>query len=581
MAQTKEINVNPSSTEERPLSRQELIAQKRKAQAERKKFISLIASSVAVAILFGLPVAFSVNPKTGIMVAAALPTFILCYNYPRIALWAFLAYMPFSGTVTYWVGSGNALFQLSKDAFYIPALLGLIQECRKERKPLMIAQKVAPTLGILVFLTLLTFLIVNGSKQFLLPECSALSSAERFLRDANGELLLDSEGIVISRPCKSGAPFLQGLIGLKVFIGYIPLAFCAYYLIKNKKSLLFLGRFLLVLAIICCSIGLAQYLMLKTGRCQATTGTGDELFKASLEYKCLAGGALLYTPQQGQIRLPGTFVSPWHWAWFLVGNAGICFATAFSDTSFLWRNLGLVGIGLVFVNAVICGQRLALAVVPVFLIILLILTGQFANFKRFIPVAIGLPLVSFFVFSFINPDFIQERIDSFISRWNASPPYLFMFNQFQYAHLNQSGILGNGVGLATNSARVFGPVSLVETYHPKVIMEVGYIGFVAFMVFITHLTFVTFKNYYSLKDQCLRSFAASFWVFNLVIGYFPYWYPLDTDPVAVYFWFFAGVLFKLPVIDKEERDKLRAMEAQNNKGRRKSFKRKKKTVSTA
>ena len=61
--------------------------------------------------------------------------------------------------------------------------------------------------------------------------------------------------------------------------------------------------------------------MLKTGRCQGTEGlgvSGIDLFKPNLNAKCLVGGSLLYAPSQGVIRLPGTFVSPWHWAWFLV-----------------------------------------------------------------------------------------------------------------------------------------------------------------------------------------------------------------------------------------------------------------------
>ncbi len=81
------------------------------------------------------------------------------------------------------------------------------------------------------------------------------------------------------------------------------------------------------------------------------------------------------------------------------------------------------------------------------------------------------------------------------------------------------------------------------------------------MIFVTHLCFLTFKAYRSLKDDCLRSFASGFWVFLLIISYFPYWYPLDTDPVAVYYWFFAGVILKLPVIDKEEQAKLKAKKA--------------------
>jgi hypothetical protein len=39
----------------------------------------------------------------------------------------------------------------------------------------------------------------------------------------------------------------------------------------------------------------------------------------------------------------------------------------------------------------------------------------------------------------------------------------------------------------------------------------------------------------------------------LFISYNTYFYPLDVDPVAVYYWFFAGVILKLPEIERQER----------------------------
>ena len=53
----------------------------------------------------------------------------------------------------------------------------------------------------------------------------------------------------------SGSPFLQGILGMKILLGYVPLIFCAYYLIEDKKKLLFIGRLFVVLAIICCFFG--------------------------------------------------------------------------------------------------------------------------------------------------------------------------------------------------------------------------------------------------------------------------------------------------------------------------------------
>ncbi|MDJ0598176.1 MAG: hormogonium polysaccharide biosynthesis protein HpsL [Crocosphaera sp.] len=547
----------------------ERLLQKRKAKEARKKLISLIIICLSISIAIAVPLGFLFgNLKLALGITVGLPCLVFSYVYPRPALWVFLIYMCFAGTITYWIGGGNVLFQVAKDVFYLPALVALIQECRRQRKPIIINSNLKLTFFLLAAVTLMTLFFVNGVQQVALPHCDSLSDYDRYLRTPDGSLILNPEtGIVILTPCKQGIPFLQGILGMKVFVGYVPLIFCAYYLIEDKKQLVFLGRLLVVLAVVCCGLGVIQYLMLKVGICDGTrAAVGEDLFRATTGAKCLVGGSLLYSPSQGQIRLPGTFVSPWHWAWFLIANSFITFNVAFSDRSLFWRTAGLGGLVLVFINAVICGQRIALALVPVCVFISLILTGQIANLKRLIPIAALLGLILTTI-ALTNPAIVQERVDSFVARWNTAPPHQFIVKQMNFAVNNQKGILGRGLGKATNSTRVFGRTALVETYHPKLLYETGYPGLIAFIIFTTNIVIVTFKSYRSVKTPSIRSFGSGFWVFILIISFFPYWYPLDTDPVAVYYWFFTGVLLKLPKIDKEETTK-KLQESIENKNRK-------------
>ena len=546
------------------LSHKERLAKKRQVREGRQKLMGTVGVGLFLGAAIGLPLAFAVDLKIGLGIAALIPTLLFSFQYPRPALWFFLIYMPFSGTIVYSVGGGSIALQLVMDAFYLPAFVALLIECQRKNKPVFVVKQLVPTLAILVFVCLMTLFIVNVSQQ-MLPFCSDLP--QRYLPRPEG-------GPPILIPCKDGIPFLQGILGLRVVIGYIPLIFCAYHLIEDKKRLLFLGRLLLVLALICCTLGLVQYWMLETGRCAGTRGAaGIDLFKASLDARCFVGGSLLYSPEQGEVRLPGTFVSPWHWAWFLVANGVICYATAFGDSSFRWRMAGLAGMALVFVNAVISGQRLALALVPALIILSLFLTGQIANLKRFIPVGVGLAIILGVAIAH-NPDIVQNRVDSFVSRWNASPPHLFVQQQLDYAAENLQGFLGNGLGRGTNSTRVFGGVALIETFHAKLLYEIGYVGLFVFLLFVTHLTIVAWIKSRSIRDPVLSSYGSSFWVFVLVISFFPYWYPLDTVPVSVYYWFLAGVIFKLPIIDKQEQEQKIAQVNRAKPGRGvKTFKR--------
>jgi hypothetical protein len=519
----------PKSQKETPtLSLKERLAQKRKAAQAQKELTTTASTAVGVAIFLGILAALVGGIKAAVPTVLGTIVLSLSYKYPRQALFAFLIYMPFGGTITYYIGN-SPILQLAKDSFYIPALIAIWQTLRKQRLPFIIPQGIKTPLFILLGLCLLTLLFVNGAQQLSPPSVGLLETP------------------------RNEIPIAMGILGLKVFLGYIPLITCAYYLIRNKQDFLFISRLQVVLILVCCALGFIQYMLLLTGVCQGTRNLeGAALFRASIEARCYFGGSLLYSPQQGVIRLPGTFVAPWQWAWFLISSTFFTFATGFSDPSIIWRFISLGSMAGVFINAVVSGQRIALALVPVCFVILLFLTGQIANLKRFIPIGIGLAII-LGIAMVSNPAVVEERIGSFISRWEASPPYEFIIQQFEESMKEQEGLFGNGLGRATNSARALGETRLVETYYPKVLYEVGPLGTLAFLGLVTSLTTICFRTYRSIKNRNFRSYAGALWVFILFISYNTYYYPLDVDPVAVYYWFAAGVLLKLPTIDKQER----------------------------
>lgn len=492
-----------------------------RAQAKsRQAIIQFCATILALSTFIAILLSIFLEPKLGIGAGLAITCLGLSFKYPRYAVYGFIIYLPFSGTVTYALG-GSAILQLAKDAIFYPALIGVILFCRKYKQPLILPQTIKVPLLILGTFLLAVLLIVNGSQQL----------------SATGE-----------------KPILLGILGLKALLGYLLLITCIYYLIRDREDLYFLLRIQVILIITCCALGLMQYLMLKTGVCAGTQGKGSALFRASLDARCFVGGSLLYTPEQGQIRLPGTFVAPWQWGWFLISSAFFAFGTAFSDRSFFWRTLGLISMAMVAMMSVLSGQRIALALVPAVVITLLILTGQIVNLKRFLPAGIGLFLILSLLIA-RDPAVVNQRIESFRSRWEASPPQEFILNQLSWAQEQQQGFLGRGLGRATNAARIFGKTELVETYHAKVLYEIGPIGLLLLLALFTALTISTFRAYRSIQEPNLRGYAASMWVFVLFISYFPYYYPLDVDPVNVYYWLAAGIALKLPEIDRQERMK--------------------------
>ncbi|MEB3233286.1 MAG: hormogonium polysaccharide biosynthesis protein HpsL, partial [Leptolyngbyaceae bacterium] len=465
------------------LSKQEQRALKKQRDRQfrdLKQYVTIVTGCGIVLGLLG-----AVIEGEPLMIAAApigLLALALSYKYPRKALWIFFIYLPFGGTVTYFIGNSPAL-QLAKDGFYFPALYSLIQYCRRHKISMAVNKPIWNAFSIMLGYCCLVILFVNGAQQ------------------------LD--------PKVGGIPIAMGILGLKVFLGYAPLMLCVYFLIKSKEAVIFLMRLSALLVIICCGLSFVQYVFLLTGICAPTQGVGEELFKASLDTRCLVGGSLLYTPSQGVIRLPGTFVAPWQWGWFMISGSFMAFAVAFNDPKIPWRVVGALAMAINFGAAVISGQRIALALVPITTILLLVLTGQLVNLKRFIPLA-GILGVALTVAIAQNPALVSDRVESFQSRWQASPPHSFITHQIEWALNEQRGFLGNGLGRATNSARVFGKTHLVETYYPKLMFEIGVTGALLFLGFVTVITIQCFQSYRSVNDPHLRGYGAALWVFVLV-----------------------------------------------------------------
>jgi hypothetical protein len=504
--------------------KEQLIAKRQKAK-DRQEFTKFTAMVSILAVVCAMLIAIVGGAKGAIGGFVAVFCLLLSFKYPTQALYAFLIYLPLGGSLTYAIGGGNnPLMQLAKDAFYLPALFGMIQSCKRKQIDWIVPRQMKIPLGLLLGYCLLVLLFINGGQQ-LFPVC------------------------IGDGPCRE-KPIGLGILGLKVFLGYVPLISCFYFITKTRADLYRILRMTVVLILICCGLGMMQYIFLKTGRCKGTIGEGAALFKASLESRCIVGGSLLYSEEQGVIRLPGTFVAPWQWGWYLISAAFFSFATAFSDRVWYWRLIGMVSMAATTALAVVSGQRIALAIVPISYGILLITTGQLANLKRFIPIfgILGLAVMGALA---AYREVVQERIDSFVSRWNAAPPTAFIAQQFEFVQ-DLSGFLGRGLGRATNSARSMGEVKLIETYFPKVMYEIGPIGLLLFLVFVTTLTVVTFQAYRKVKDKNLRGIGAALWTFVLFISYNTYYYPLDVDPVAIYYWFAIGLILKLPLLDQEK-----------------------------
>ncbi len=467
--------------------------------------------------------------KAAIMGALLVPCVVFSYCFPRWGILAFLMYIPLGGTISYGivgafqaVGKGVSytasypLFHLAKDAFYLPALLGSLISYKVWSKSQLKFKPLLIVIALFALACLLTFCFVNFPQQL-------TSSQDKVL--------------------------LMGIVGLKVWLGYIPLIFCAYYLLNNKKSLIWLNRLFIVLILIACTLCIIQYLLLVSGSCPGNSQLPEPSnVSASLRAQCFVGGSVLYNPARNLIRLPGTFVAPWQWAWFLISSSFLTYGIMLSEPSRLWKWISFCSLATVLIATLISGQRTALLLVPIVYLLLFFLTEQK---NKNLAIKLGfIGILTIIITTQIG--LVDERIANFIGRWQYSPPQEFIAKQIQWLTHDRITWLGHGLGKTLSAARHFGSIRLVEVFPVKIMYEIGILGFLGFFSLATTLTILTFKAYRSLKTPGLRHLGLCLWVFILLISYNPYYYPLAVDPVAVYYWFFAGILLKLPVLEQEK-----------------------------
>lgn len=492
----------------------------------KNKDLLLIVTTIVTAFLFSTILVIFVSLTASILGALLVVCCALSYRFPRKSLWFFLVYLPLTGTITYSIGSvynavgGRVVFSnlyailhLAKDIFYFPALIAILlssywfKEFRKTAKIIFIGSFV------LLGTCLLSLFLVN------LPQ--ELSASV------------------------SGKPFLMGIMGLKILVGYVPFLACGYYLIRDRKDLTFFLRLHLIIIAISCILCLVQYLFLTTGICPGSVDLPHPAStRASLQARCFVGGSLLYNPVKKLISLPGTFNAPWQWAWFLIFGSFLSMATYFHETKQLWRIISAVTISLVLIAAIISGQTTATLLVPIILLILLFVTEK--NKKKLSYKLLIVILLLFLIAN--NFGVFGSALDSIIARWQYSPPQDFIVEQFKW--INESGLkpLGYGVGKAASSARKLGKITLIETFYPRLLYEIGWVGTLVFLSFVSLISFYTFQAQRYLKPISFWQFGLCLWLFIVLISYNTFYYPLIIEPVAIYYWLIAGILLKLPKI---------------------------------
>ena len=378
----------------------------------------------------------------------------------------------------------------------------------------------------------------------------------------------------IAQVFNSNSPSLvYGLLGIKLYLFYIPLMFLGYAIIEKEEDL---SRFLVLNMIIAGVIALL-------GIVQSIVGLSF-LNPSELADDIKDLGSLTrVAPISGMLvsRPTSVFVSDGRFASYMVlmfivglGTAGYLLLRGRRGQSLVFISIGLTALG-----GVMSGSRGAFLyiVISAMLVCAAMLWGAPWRWRQghrlvkairrslmLISVAIALIVVFFpdailarwaFYTETMSPDSAAYELDYRV--WDN--PYANLKGAFDNPHW----VTGNGIGTASLGvqyvARIMGvPPNYVgvESGYGVVIVELGLLGIILWVLWTLHVTLSAFKVAQKLKETPYFPVAASIVWFTfmlLILDTFSGMQSFENYVNNAYLWLLLGILFRLPSLASEYR----------------------------
>lgn len=431
----------------------------------------------------------------------------------RWSLYGLLCYLPVSGIAilaAYPGRTDRAVAILAKDfVFVIPAYVGFLVYFWRRRRPFWF--KGAP----LVLFGLLALIVL----------------VQAFNPDLPNQLV--------------------GLIGIKIWLFYIPLFFLGYHLVNSERQLFRVVGGMTVLAIVPAVIGLVEVLLYYTGHAQTVYNAYGDAVNAATQNKTtfvLSGGCTLR-------RVPSTF--SFFYQYYLFAAAMVVIAYSWWRGSRpagrqLW--IGGVLFLLMLLAAMFSGVRLAFVLIPLLVAAMIVLGMRSAN--RLPWAAVGVGVACFAIAGGVGAATcgIGQHL---VEATKTERKTVVTTSVSEAVHKTW---LGLGAGSDSTGARYAFPNvelktptggAVQEAWYVKAYLELGAFGLLVVIALLGTLLWRSFQVHRRLRDPRLKMVSAgilAFMGFVLLYNFKTQYF--DLDPTNVYFWLFAGILMGLPRLER-------------------------------
>jgi hypothetical protein len=468
------------------------------APARLRSLIQQLAPAVCISAAVVVLVR---QPLLLVAVPAVLGALALGLVHWRWSLYGLLVFLPVSGIPIIATYPNTQVAVLLKDIlFVIPAYMGFLVS----REPHGWSFPGAPVLLLAGFAALVGIEMIPGLSNVLVP-----------------------------------------LIGAKVWLFYIPLLFLGYHLLDSRAQASRLLAVMSAVGMIPLVLGIVEAALLNTGRATMVySWYGLAASSATQEFARVGGvglGVQLF-------RVPSTFS-------FVTQYYDFC--SAMVVVTFAWWQLSgrrwraaLWGVSLV--ASFTSGARSAFIMTP-FLVSLLLLLGSSLRRKAVLAAVLSASVLTAGTVLGLGAGAAVSGaaqvgvVEVGVSLVAGLPAALRLT------------LVGLGTGQATQAAHYALGAQTVgwnsylmvsESWWVKAVLELGLAGLAVVVALATWVLVLGYRSHARLLDptlRCLSGGLLAFLVWTFV--FLTKGYVIDLDPVNVYFWLFAGILFGLPRLE--------------------------------
>ena len=347
--------------------------------------------------------------------------------------------------------------------------------------------------------------------------------------------------------------FVLKLVGLKVWLFYLPFVAVGFYYIDNEADIIKLCKTLSIAALFPCVIAIFQFILsYYIGHHETMNLFYPEEIAGhpTQEYT-----RFIVASNIEIFRLPSTFSSVSQLSNYLL----FIFVPVMTYLNFIKNKKGrffyLFVFILIFLASIASGVRGMYIYIPIFFIYYAIF-----NVKPEKAIFLGFAI---YIFVFIiyslqigNLNLLINYIQGLTGHYASSTlegGFDYLFNNF----------LGNGIGTATFQTHYITGISVKvgpsynESYFFKVMTELGFFGIIVIFFFFLSIFNALRKTLKTQTNESIRILIASFIAFFLLTVTISFKaMPIDLFPSNILIYFFLGIILKLNQIKDNQLSKI-------------------------